>query len=189
MAKIWNLPAIFVCENNHYAMGTAAERGCANTDFYTRGDHIPGIRVDGMDVLAVREATKFARKFASSGNGPIILECVTYRFCGHSMVDPDTTYRTHEEVERMQRTEDPINLLKDRLLSSELSTEEELQNVEEIVESEIAEATELAKAHLEPGLEELAADVYTENLGGPIRGVTSHHWMEHKNIGKRINWR
>ena len=74
-----------------------------------------------MDVLAVREATKFARDFISKGNGPIILGRVTYRFYPHSMVDPDTTYRPHEEIVRMRRTKDPIKLLKDKLIASALA--------------------------------------------------------------------
>lgn len=84
-------------------------------------------QVDGMDVLAVREATRFARDFVSKGNGPIILECVTYRFYPHSMVDPDNTYRPHEEIELMRRTKDPIKLLKNKMISTGLADEDELK--------------------------------------------------------------
>merc|ERR1711973_606293 len=121
-AKLWNLPAVFICENNHYAMGTSQERHRGGeSDFFKRGDYIPGIWVDGMDVLAVREATRFAIDYCSvQAKGPLVFEISTYRYHGHSMSDPGTSYRTRDEVQEMRKTRDPITGFRDRIIGAEL---------------------------------------------------------------------
>ncbi|CAB4037990.1 probable pyruvate dehydrogenase E1 component subunit alpha, mitochondrial [Paramuricea clavata] len=127
MAKLWDLPCVFICENNQYGMGTAANRASAVTDFYTRGDFVPGIQVDGMDILAVREATKFTADHARSGKGPILMECVTYRYYGHSMSDPGVSYRSRDEIQSVRKTQDPIAGLKERLLGADLVTADDIK--------------------------------------------------------------
>lgn len=86
MAKLWDLPCVFVCENNKYGMGTSAERSSSNTEYFTRGDKIPGIQANGMDIIATAQAVKYARDWVLSGKGPLLLEFVTYRYGGHSYV-------------------------------------------------------------------------------------------------------
>merc|ERR1719430_2348480 len=128
LAKLWNLPAVFICENNHYGMGTAQDRHSASTEFYKRGDYIPGVHVDGMDILAVREATRFAIDYCSKQEkGPLVFEISTYRYHGHSMSDPGTSYRTGDEVQDVRQTRDPITGFRDRLVGSELAEVSELK--------------------------------------------------------------
>ncbi|CAL7936171.1 unnamed protein product [Xylocopa violacea] len=125
MSKLWNLPVVFICENNLYAMGTVVNRHSANTNFYTRGDLIPGVKVDGMKLMDVREAVKFAREYALR-NGPILLEMITYRYFGHSMSDPGISYRSRDEVKSVQTERDPIVLLSNLLVQSGVKTEAEI---------------------------------------------------------------
>lgn len=150
-AALMKLPLVLVCENNQYSMGTSAERGCASTAFFKRGaDYVPGVRVEGQDVLAVREACRWARTFATSHGiltnlkpilqsilylmffwgsklGPVILELVTYRYQGHSMSDPGTTYRTRQEVQGIRTTRDPIHSLQQVLLDALWITESQIK--------------------------------------------------------------
>ncbi|KAJ8970307.1 hypothetical protein NQ314_001297 [Rhamnusium bicolor] len=187
MAKLWNIPCIFVCENNGYGMGTSAERASANTHYYTRGDYIPGIWVDGMDVLAVRECFRYAVDYCSSGKGPIVVEAATYRYSGHSMSDPGTSYRTRDEIQEVRQTRDPITSFKEKIVSSNLVTAEEIKKIDSEIRVTVDEATKKAKTDKEVGLDELAADIYTINLEGPIRNVDSFTTLEHKRIGAAVN--
>ncbi|KAI9294589.1 pyruvate dehydrogenase e1 component alpha subunit [Neoconidiobolus thromboides FSU 785] len=160
MAKLWNLPCIFVCENNKYGMGTAANRSSASTEYFKRGDYIPGLKVNGMDVLAVKEACRFAKEYASNGNGPLVMEMVTYRYGGHSMSDPGTTYRTREEIQNMRSNSDPIQGLKQRLLENEILTEQEIKQIEKKARAIVDEATVQAKNAAEPNLDGFWKDIY-----------------------------
>ncbi len=162
MASLWKLPVIYIIENNHYAMGTAVERGSALAEeLYNRGSvfGIPGAQVDGMDVAAVKEAGERAVASARAGNGPIILEMLTYRYRGHSMSDP-AKYRTREEVKGMREQRDPIELVRKRLLDQGRATEEELKEIDRQVRAEVNESAEFAQNDPEPEASELWTDVY-----------------------------
>jgi pyruvate dehydrogenase E1 component alpha subunit len=173
MAKLWNLPVTFVCENNFYGMGTSAARAAASVLYYTRGDYIPGIRVDGMNVLAVREACRYAREWNISGKGPMVMEMVTYRYGGHSMSDPGTTYRTREEIQNMRSRNDAINKVKDMILSSGFGTEEDLKLIDKEIRTEMDKAVADSLASSEPAMKELFTDIYVKGSEPPtVRGVT-----------------
>jgi len=162
MAALWKLPVIFVIENNRYAMGTSQERAAAG-ELYRRGDAygIPGRQVDGMDVLAVREAAIEALDHARSGKGPMILEMRTYRFRGHSMSDP-AKYRTKEEVDRMRQQMDPIENLRRLMLEQGHANEDKLKGVDREVKAIVSEAAEFAQNSPEPDPSELWTDVLVE---------------------------
>ena len=162
MAELWKLPAIYIIENNQYAMGTSIERSSSTTELYNRGASfgIPGEQVDGMDVLAVRDATARAVKRARDGGGPFILEVKTYRYRGHSMSDP-AKYRTKEEVDEVKKTRDPIDHVK-LLLEQAGAKEADLKLIEDEVKAIVAEAVQFAQASPEPDPSELYTDVYQE---------------------------
>lgn len=187
MAKLWNVPCIFVCENNGYGMGTSVERASANTDYYTRGDFVPGIWIDGMDVLSVREATKFAVEYAFK-NGPILLECATYRYSGHSMSDPGTSYRSRDEINEVRQKRDPITSLKEKIITSGLADDAEIKAIDQAIKKEVDEA--LKKAKGDPGvkLHELTEDIYAkDDMITPIRGVTPDSLWNHSRRGPAVN--
>ncbi|KAH0826867.1 mitochondrial pyruvate dehydrogenase E1 component beta subunit [Lanmaoa asiatica] len=132
------------------AMGTSAERSSSNTEYFTRGDKIPGIQVNGMDIIASKHAVEFARNWVVEGNGPLLMEFVTYRYGGHSMSDPGTTYRTREEVQRMRSTQDPIRGLQRYIEEWGLATEQELKQFDKEAKVEVDQAVEEAKQSPEP---------------------------------------
>ena len=163
MASLWKLPVIYVIENNRYAMGTSVSRSSAETDFSHRGISfkIPGMQVDGMDVRAVKSAGDMAAEWCRSGNGPIILEMLTYRYRGHSMSDP-AKYRSKDEVQKMRSEHDPIEQVKARLVEKKWASEDDLKAVDKEVRDIVADAAEFAQNDAEPDASELWTDVYLE---------------------------
>lgn len=187
MAKLWNLPCIFVCENNGYGMGTSSERASACTNYYSRGDYVPGIWVDGMDVLAVRECFQFAVDYAGSGKGPLVIEAATYRYSGHSMSDPGTSYRTRDEIQEVRQTRDPITSFKEKIISANLVTADEIKKIDGEIRTQVDEATKQAKTDAEIGLDELPADIYSQSLEPKIRNVDPFNPLAHKRLGPAVN--
>merc|ERR1711918_190090 len=143
-------------------MGTAVVKASMNESFYQRGDVI-GLKVDGLDVLAVRQATEYAaNEFCRKGNGPFILEMDTYRYHGHSMSDPGTTYRSRDEISGVRKERDPIDRVKKIILEQGWATAEELKAMDMEVRKEIDEAVKQCATDPEPAVSEL----YTEMFSG-----------------------
>jgi pyruvate dehydrogenase E1 component alpha subunit len=163
MAELWSLPVVYVIENNQYAMGTSVERSSAETHLFKRGAsfQIPGEQVDGMDVLAVRDAAARAAEHARNGGGPFILEMKTYRYRGHSMSDP-AKYRTREEVDEVRKTRDPIEHVEELLGKLGYADEATLKAIDADVKKIVADAAEYARTSPEPEPAELYTDVYLE---------------------------
>ncbi|KAI9830114.1 MAG: alpha subunit of pyruvate dehydrogenase [Phylliscum demangeonii] len=183
MAKLWKLPILFGCENNKYGMGTAANRAAALTEYYKRGQYIPGLKVNGMDALAVKAAVRYGKEWSLAGNGPLVLEYVTYRYGGHSMSDPGTTYRTREEIQRMRSTHDPIAGLKQKLLDWQVTTDDELKQLDKdaraAVDREVAEAEHMAAPDAVPKV--LFEDIYVRGSEPDLlRGRTPEETFYYK---------
>ena len=162
MAELWKLPVIYAVENNKYAMGTSIERASSEPLLYRRGEsfRIPGIQVDGMDVLAVRGAAEVALEWTRSGKGPIILELMTYRYRGHSMSDP-AKYRTREEVQGYREQHDPIDRASHDLQAMGVS-EDELKAIDKEIKDIVVEAAKYSEEAPEPDVSELHTDVLVE---------------------------
>jgi pyruvate dehydrogenase E1 component alpha subunit len=160
MASLWKLPVIYVIENNRYAMGTSVSRSSAETDFSQRGVsfRVPGMKVDGMDVRAVKAAGEVALDWCRSGQGPIILEMQTYRYRGHSMSDP-AKYRSKDEVQKMRTERDPIEQVKARLVAGKWASEDDLKAIDKEVRDIVADAAEFAQTDPEPDPAELWTDI------------------------------
>tara|TARA_Y100000031_G_C8216629_1_gene383722 strand:+ start:27 stop:1070 length:1044 start_codon:yes stop_codon:yes gene_type:complete len=161
MAALWDLPILFVIENNQYGMGTSVKRSSAGT-LYRRGEGygIPGEQVDGMDVFAVEAAASQALEYIRSGNGPYILEVMTYRYRGHSMSDP-AKYRTKEEVASFKEERDPITSVKD-MLQTQGVDEAELKEIDKEIKAIVNEAATFAQESPEPHVDELWTDILVE---------------------------
>merc|ERR1712025_944440 len=188
IAKLWNIPVVFVCENNGYGMGTSQDRAAASTEFYKRGDYIPGVKVNGMDFLSVREATEFALDYCGvQDKGPLVFEMATYRYHGHSMSDPGTSYRTRDEIQEMRQTRDPILGFKEKIVAAGLVDAEELKQMEQEIRKSVDADVKKAKSDPEIGVEELYYDVYENNLEGKLRGLLPWEKHEHKKTQKALN--
>ncbi|EFJ36226.1 hypothetical protein SELMODRAFT_404036 [Selaginella moellendorffii] len=163
ISALWDLPVIFVCENNHYGMGTAEWRSAKSPEYYKRGDYVPGLKIDGMDVLAVKQGVRFAKEHALT-KGPIVLEMDTYRYHGHSMSDPGSTYRTREEISGVRQERDPIERVRKLLLAKEIVTVADLKNLEKQAKAEVDEAVNQAKEGGQPETHELFTHVHVKGL-------------------------
>lgn len=163
MAALWKLPVVYVIENNKYGMGTSIERHSSNTELSQRGaaHGIPGVQVNGMDVVEVAQKGGDALEHARSGKGPMILEMKTYRYRGHSMSDP-AKYRSKEEVQKMRKEQDPIDNLRHTLLEHDYSTEDEMKDMDKEIKSVVTAAAEFAQQSPEPDESELYTDVLIE---------------------------
>ena len=161
MAELWQLPVIYVIENNQYAMGTSVARASSTPELYTRGAAfgIPGEAVDGMDVLAVKDAGMRAVKHCRAGKGPYVLEMKTYRYRGHSMSDP-AKYRTREEVQKVRETQDAIEHVRGLLLQGKHASEDDLKAIDKEIKGTVSAAADFARESPEPALEELWTDIY-----------------------------
>ncbi|CAK7332741.1 unnamed protein product [Dovyalis caffra] len=207
ISALWDLPAILVCENNHYGMGTAEWRAAKNPSYYKRGDYVPGVKtldlgfseefsghlpgdsfeyafrawlesvflnemkiVDGMDALAVKQACRFAKDYALK-SGPIILEMDTYRYHGHSMSDPGSTYRTRDEISGVRQERDPVERIRKLILAHDLATEKELKDIEKELRKQVDDAIAQAKESPMPEPSELFTNVYVKGMGVEAYGA------------------
>lgn len=155
-------------------MGTAAHRSSALTEYYKRGQYIPGLKVNGMDALAVLKASKFAKEYTVSGKGPLVMEFVTYRYGGHSMSDPGTTYRPREEILHMRSSQDPISGLRQRIVDWGVLTEEELKAVDKEARAAVDKEVKEAEADIAPEntAKMLFEDIYVSSFV-PVEKILS----------------
>ncbi|ESL07244.1 pyruvate dehydrogenase E1 component alpha subunit [Trypanosoma rangeli SC58] len=160
IAALQRIPVIFCCENNQFGMGTSKDRAAYQPEMYRRGDYIPGLKVDGMDVLAVQESTRWAKEWCLSGKGPIVLEFDCYRYVGHSMSDPDSQYRTKNDIQKVRKTRDCIHKMKDFMLTEGIMTEEEMVKLEKEIKKEVDQQLLPAEKQKPAPLSELFADIY-----------------------------
>ena len=163
MASLWKLPIIYIIENNKYGMGTSVERASATVNLYRRGEAfgIPGVQVNGMDVLEVRAAGEDVTDYVRAGKGPYVMEMNTYRYRGHSMSDP-AKYRTKEEVAKMRKESDPLDTLRSFMLERQIVDEAKLKEIDREVRAIVNESAEFAQTSPEPDPSELYTDILIE---------------------------
>lgn len=166
MCSLWQLPLIFCVENNQYGMGTSTSRHSSNQDYYKMGNHIPGIKIDGMNVLAVKEGMRFVKDYCGKGNGPMYVEMTTYRYHGHSMSDPGTTYRDREEIALTRSTRDPLEFVKKTMVDAGFCETDEIKDIEKKIRKDVAAEVAKAKAGAEPDPESLFTHIYAKDTNG-----------------------
>lgn len=155
---------VFLIENNQYGMGTSIDRHSSISDYYKMGNQIPGLRIDGMNVLAVREGMRFVKDYCGSGNGPMYVEMMTYRYHGHSMSDPGTTYRNREEIAFTRSTRDPIAFVKTAITDAGFADESDLKETEKQLRKKVQQEVMEAKESPRPPISELMNHVYATGL-------------------------
>jgi pyruvate dehydrogenase E1 component alpha subunit len=177
MAALWKLPIVFLCENNLYGMGTTNARAAANTNYYARGDTIPGFKCDAQNVLMVRETMKWTKNYCIE-NGPLFIEYMTYRYHGHSMSDPGTTYRTRDEIKHVRDYRDPIMLVKHMLVENSWATEKELKSIEKELRASVEADVAKLLNDPEPTFEDMYAHIATtkQYIRGVTHDLTSHEY-------------
>jgi pyruvate dehydrogenase E1 component alpha subunit len=181
MAGLWKLPVVYVIENNRYGMGTSVQRASHYQPLYAKFRGFPGLKVDGMNVFAVREAVKFCKDFVLK-LGPMFLEFDTYRYQGHSMSDPGITYRTSDEVSKTRESRDCLNKVRNYILNAKFATEDELKEIERNIRSQILDDIEKIKKDPLPETKELTTNIYVEDNLPYIRGTEYNNsvFNEHK---------
>ncbi len=160
MAKLWNLPVLFIIENNHYAMGTSLKRASSIDELHKRGIgfNIPGVKINGMDIFDVIRDGQKCVDYVRDGNGPMIIEMDTYRYRGHSMSDP-ATYRSKEEV-NCKKEQDPIDSLRSHILDEKIASEAEIKKIDDKIKDQVNEIVEFSKNSPEPDESELLTEIY-----------------------------
>jgi len=164
MAALWKLPMIFCIENNHYGMGTSTDRHSSISDYYKMGNIIPGVRMNGMNALAVKEGMKFAKDHCSNGNGPMFTEMMTYRYHGHSMSDPGTTYRDRDEIAATRSTRDPLVFVKKCLVDADFMTADEIKETEKKIRKDVQNEVLKAKESTPPEVSTLWDHLFATGL-------------------------
>ena len=157
-------PMIFCIENNKYGMGTSIDRHSSIHEYYKMGNAVPGIRIDGMNVLAVREGIRYAKEYCGNGNGPMYVEMMTYRYHGHSMSDPGTTYRNREEIAFTRSTRDPLEFVKKCIIDSGFMDDVAIKDVEKRIRKEVQNEVLKAKESITPPIEELFTNIFASDL-------------------------
>lgn len=181
MAALWKIPCIFVCENNQFGMGTSKKRASYDSEFYRRGGYIPGIKVDGMDLLAVQEATRWAKEYCLEGNGPIVMEMDSYRYMGHSMSDPDSAYRSRTDIQTVRNERDCVQKVKKLMLELGFIDEAGFKDMERTIKKEIDAELAIAEAQENTPMKELVTDIVVGEQY-PIRSCQGTVFFDEKKL-------